>query len=208
MKKILILVLALVMVFCLCACGKSIDTVTLSTNNCEIVQDESFELSYSVVPEDADTEGLIWASADENVASVNESGVITGKAVGQTSVTISDGKKVFATCQVTVLEKPAYDQLNDKEREFVDAFLAHIDFFLKPESVEVTGIQFVPGDDIEDFWNVEIKGETALGTTTSDLYFLNKTYGFSESIFSNSTFTFSDSDYKLDLVNKAIAEKR
>ena len=219
MKRLLILsILSLGIILGLCSCGNNINSdtlstnsceiveVTLSTNSCEIVEDKTFKLSYAVIPENANVDGLIWTSVDENIATVDTDGTITALSVGQTSITVSDGKKVFATCSVTVLEKPAYERLNEDEKAFVDCIVSNIDYFVKPDSIEVTGIQFIPGDDIEDFWSVEIKGETTLGTSTSDLYFLNQTYGFSECPFPN--FIFSDTNYRLYLINKAIDEKR
>lgn len=78
--------------------------MTLSTNTCEIVQDETYKLSYVVFPENASTDELVWKSADESVATVEQDGTIYAKAVGQTTITVSDGTQVFSSCSVTVLE--------------------------------------------------------------------------------------------------------
>lgn len=205
MKKILVLILAIGIIATLCACN-NIDSVILSTNSCEIVRDETLTLAYSTVPENVNTDGLVWASADENVATVDANGMITAKSVGQTTITVSNGKKVFATCSVTVLEKPAYDLLNDKEREFVDAFITKIGAFKNPNSVQIMGIQFIPGDDIEDFWTIKVNAQNGFGGTSTSVYFFNKTHGFNE--VDSLYFTSSDPEYRLDLVNQAIAEKR
>ena len=65
MKRLLILsILSLGIILGLCYCGNNINSVTLSTNSCEIVEDKTFKLSYSVIPENANVDGLIWTSAD------------------------------------------------------------------------------------------------------------------------------------------------
>ena len=203
MEKVLIGILALVMVLGLVGCG-GINSVTLSTNTCEIVQDETYELSYAVIPENAKTDELIWSSADEKIATVDKTGKITAISVGQTSITVSNGKKVFATCSVVVLEKPAYERLSEEEKAFVDCFLSKISIFKNPDSVEVEGITFVPADDIDDFWVVKVRAQNGFGATSSAVYYLSTEMGFSEA----GLFTFHDANYRLDLINEAIADKR
>lgn len=205
MKKLFALILSLVIIFGLCSCGNNINSITLATNSCEIVQDKTFKLSYTVIPENASVDGLIWASADENIATIDTNGTITALSVGQTSITISDGKKVFATCSVTVLEKPAYERLNEDEKAFVDTFLSRINEFKNPDSVEITGVHFVPGNGIEDFWSIEVKAQNSFGAINTSVYFLQQNQGFTESPF---PFEWSDPTYRLDLINKAIDEKR
>ena len=58
------------------------------------------------VPENTAIEDPIWTSSDDEVASVRD-GVVTAKSVGVTTITISDKeKKVTASVQVIVNEKP------------------------------------------------------------------------------------------------------
>lgn len=205
MKKGILVVLALIMVLGLVGCG-GINGIILSTNTCEIVQDETLNLSYTVIPTDANTDKLIWISSDENVATIDKTGKITAVSVGQTSITVSNGKEVFATCSVTVLEKPAYDRLAENEKTFVDCFLSNVSAFKDPKSVEVEGITFIPDNegDFEDFWVVKVSAKNSFGGTVSAVYYLSHSHGFSEA----QTFTYHDGEYNLELINKAIAEKR
>lgn len=187
----------------LCACAPKINSITLSTNMCEIVQDETFQISYTVLPENANTDKLVWKSADESVATVENNGTIHAVAVGQTTVTVSDGTQAFASCSVTVLEKAAYLQLNEEEKTFVDAFLRHIYAFKNPSSVEIRDVFFVPAtDETTDFWSVEVNAQNGFGGYTNETYYLHEDTGFSKSILPSG----ASSGYDIDLINKAIKE--
>lgn len=76
--------------------------IVLSTNSCEIVEGETFQLSYTLFPANASDYGLDWKSADETVASVDESGRIKAIAPGQTTISISNTEGFIATCSTTV----------------------------------------------------------------------------------------------------------
>lgn len=203
MKKICGVVLLLVVFCSLCACAPKINSITLSTNTCEIVQDETLQISYTVLPENANTDKLVWKSADESVATVESNGTIHAVAVGQTTVTVSDGTQAFASCSVTVLEKAAYLQLNEEEKTFVDAFLRHIYAFKNPSSVEIRDVFFVPAtDETTDFWSVEVNAQNGFGGFTNETYYLHEDTGFSKSILPSG----ASSGYNIDLINKAIKE--
>lgn len=208
MKKVVAGVLTLIIILAITGCG-GVDSVILSTNTCEIVAGEEFQLSYSVIPEDADTSDLLWKSADENIATVENNGTILAHKEGQTSVFLTDGEKAFATCSVTVLRKAAYDLLNEDELAFVDVALKYINVFKNPDSVVVNDIGYVPDEDdpSKSFWVVEVSAQNGFGGTSSEIYVLDKVYGF----YSNEYITiipYGTEYYRMDLINEAIADKR
>lgn len=57
--------------------------IVLSAKATEVTEEETFKLEYTLFPEDASDVGLSWKSADEAVATVDASGVVTGIAPGQ-----------------------------------------------------------------------------------------------------------------------------
>ena len=61
----------------------------------------SHTIQAMVEPENASDQNLTWASSDENVATVDETGKITAKAVGNATITANAGN-VSATYEVTV----------------------------------------------------------------------------------------------------------
>lgn len=208
MKKAITIVLILVLILTCVACS-SVDSVILSTSSCEIVAGETFELSYSIIPENADTSKLIWKSADDSIATVEQNGIILAHKKGQTSVFLTDGKKTFATCSVTVLRKAAYDLLNDEERAFVDMALKNISVFKNPDSVSIVDLGYVPNDSnpSQSFWVVEVSAQNSFGGTNSEIYVLDNQYGFHENpyIFMVPADTIY---YRVDLINEAISDRR
>ena len=63
-------------------------------------------LSYSIVPENASNKAVTWKSSNESVATVNATGEVTAKAIGNAEITITtqDGGKT-ATCNVQVVNQ-------------------------------------------------------------------------------------------------------
>lgn len=99
--------------------------------------------------------------------------------VGNTSITVDNGEDVLATCSVTVVQKPAYERLDEKEKAFVDAFLWHIDDFKNPDSVKVLDVAFIEVDEdsaISDFWVVEVQAENGFGGVGSAVYYMGNSY--------------------------------
>ena len=80
---------------------------------------ETFDITATVVPDDATYKNITWTSSDPNVASitVNDDGTITvtGKKAGTATITATIGTgddAVTATCVVTVIQPATSIQLN------------------------------------------------------------------------------------------------
>ena len=86
--------------------GSNDDTVpvtglSLTTTSVSIVIGESFQLSATVTPDNATDKSVSWSSANPAIASVSDSGLVTGNAEGNTDITASSGG-ISATCKITV----------------------------------------------------------------------------------------------------------
>ena len=108
MKKYLMLVtLAFVSVLLLGCTEKEtqveVSSVSLNTATIEMVEGETFSLMATVLPKDAEYDGVTWASSNASVASVN-SGTVTAVKDGTATITASAGGK-SATCNVKVSAK-------------------------------------------------------------------------------------------------------
>ena len=77
-----------------------VSSVSLNTATIEMVEGETFSLVATVLPKDAEYDGVIWASSNASVARVN-SGTVTAIKEGITTITASAGGK-SATCSVKV----------------------------------------------------------------------------------------------------------
>lgn len=75
-------------------------SVSLNTATIEMVEGDTFSLIATVLPKDAEYDGVIWASSNASVASVN-SGTVTAIKKGTATITASAGGKT-AECAVTV----------------------------------------------------------------------------------------------------------
>lgn len=66
---------------------------------------ETVQLTATVGAEDATDKNIIWRSADESIATVNEFGLVTAMSVGDVTIAAiaADGSGVKAECQITVL---------------------------------------------------------------------------------------------------------
>ena len=147
-----------------------VTTIVLSTNSCELVQGKSLIL----FPENASYYGLVCKSANSAFASVSESGKVTAKRPGQTTISLSTPEGVVATCSIEVVMKPAYDRLSSAEKKFVDTLLKNINQFKNPSSVVVKKISETGG-----CWEVEIQAQNGFGGNGISGYTLYS-FGFVE----------------------------
>lgn len=73
---------------------------------------ETASLVATVTPEDAGTRVVTWASSDKAVAEVSDQGVVTAKAIGDATITVTTLEGGFEdVCQVTVLDTDTSDAL-------------------------------------------------------------------------------------------------
>ena len=77
---------------------------------------QTLPLSVTYAPENASIQAVAWSSANEKVATVNDSGVVTGVSKGQATIraTAADGSGRYATYQVTVRQQPTSIELKSK----------------------------------------------------------------------------------------------
>lgn len=82
--------------------AKGINTtkVTLDRTELSMVKGDTYALNETIVPYNT-TNVVTWTSSDTSVATVSDDGVITAKAGGTTTVTVTAGD-YWATCTVTV----------------------------------------------------------------------------------------------------------
>ncbi len=69
-----------------------VSSVSLNTATIEMVEGETFSLVATVLPKDAEYDGVTWASSNASVASVN-SGTVTALKEGTATITASAGGK-------------------------------------------------------------------------------------------------------------------
>ena len=112
---------------------KLVTSVTLNKNELTIEKSFTAQLAATVAPDDADDLGLIWTSDNEEVATVDENGLVTAVSVGEANITATavDGSGVTATCKVTVTPKLVTSVILDEseltiEKNFTEQLTATV----------------------------------------------------------------------------------
>jgi uncharacterized protein YjdB len=77
--------------------------VTLNATEAVVRMGETYQLTASVQPENADVKDVLYTSSKPSVATVNESGLVTAVSGGETIVTVTTVDGEFkANCKITV----------------------------------------------------------------------------------------------------------
>ncbi len=81
----------------------AVTSVTLDKTTCDLLIGETIQLSATVNPGYADNKAITWTSNAESVATVDANGLVTAKAEGTATITVTtaDGGKT-ATCTINV----------------------------------------------------------------------------------------------------------
>ena len=86
--------------------GIPVESVSLDVQQLELNIGETYTLQATVLPENATDKGIKWSSDDSEIATVDESGLVTAVSLGETVITVitDDGSKT-ASCMLTVSQK-------------------------------------------------------------------------------------------------------
>ena len=76
-------------------------TVSLSSTSLKLYDGDTYQLTATVKPKDATDKTVVWSSDMPSVATVDQSGLVTGISAGTATISASAGGKV-ANCTVTV----------------------------------------------------------------------------------------------------------
>lgn len=99
-------------------------SISLSPESWSGVEGESFQITATVMPEDATDKTLSWGSSDENIATVNASGLVSLIKQGSAVITASatDGSSVFAECNVVVSDGLGIADVSSDKSAYVRIF--------------------------------------------------------------------------------------
>tara|TARA_R110002126_G_scaffold291782_1_gene458014 strand:+ start:28733 stop:30589 length:1857 start_codon:yes stop_codon:yes gene_type:complete len=83
-----------------------VSSVSVSADDVMIVENGAEQLTATVLPADADNKNITWSSSDDNIATVDQNGVVTGVAEGTVKirVTSDENNAIFAEADVEIGE--------------------------------------------------------------------------------------------------------
>ena len=91
---------------CTVTVGHAVSNIQLSKSTATMGKGKKLQLSASVLPKDALTANVVWASSNEDIVKVDAKGNVSASKTGTTTVTCTaaDGSGVSSTCQITVVQ--------------------------------------------------------------------------------------------------------
>ena len=150
--------------------------VTLDKNYLFLRPSESYQLTATVLPENATNKKVTWKSNDESVATVDQNGNVTAKTQGNATITVTswDGNKE-SSCKVTVGSIPVQDVTLDKDRlELIEGEVAKLTATVLPENATNKNVTWTSSDEsvatVDQIGNVTAKtpGIAIITVTTDD----------------------------------------
>lgn len=145
--------------------GKKVTSIILSATEHTMYVGETTTLTATVTPDDATNKGIMWVSSDDNVATVDENGLVTGIGAGEATIhaIAKDGSGVEATCVVTIKAKVSGDADGDDKLTIADIVI------IAKKAVEID----TEGAKLE---NMDMDGDGKITSTdvTLAVYYLNQ----------------------------------
>ena len=157
-----------------------ITSITIDPNEKKIYIGETFQLNVIKVPQNA-TEGIQWKSNNDNIVSVSNTGLLTAKNIGTTTISAKgmDNSNVLTECIVTVerisiqTNEPYNVTYNGKEQKWVP-IVTDINGKILTENIDYTvsynTTNFIDAGDIE----VTVMGQNNYVGTISKKYTIEK----------------------------------
>ena len=114
--------------------------ITLDVTSCTLEIGKTTTIKANVLPSDASNKSVSWKSSNPSVATVNSDGLVTAVSAGVATITATttDGSKLSASCEVTVIEK-------------VNNFFKVEDLAVRPGSIFTLPVELENADAVTGF---------------------------------------------------------
>lgn len=170
--------------------------ISLAEYSLELETGDNYTLDYALEPNGA-SGTVVFTSSDYSVVNIID-GKLVAVSAGNATITATVGNNITTACNVLVKNRPALEQLSEKEKSFYNVMISIIKYFNVPSSVRVVRVKPL----LNEKYLALLSAQNKLGTTLSGTYSLS--YGSVEE--SSQTISSSDSDINIDLINQAIEE--
>lgn len=138
-------------------------TIPLNSSNITVEENKTYQLSYSVNPSNANNKEVFWTSENEQIATVDNTGLVYGKSEGNTIIkcTSVENKDAFGVCNVTVTkseewsfvenENYTYRIYNDKEKTVYITHIGNDNWWLTGD-FDIANLYYSDDGTIESVW--------------------------------------------------------
>ncbi len=155
-----------------------VTSVSLNFTNKSIVKGATFQLEAIVNPDNATNKNVTWSSSNDAIATVDENGLVKGKSVGETLITVTtkDGNHT-ANCKITVEEKEikvTSVSLNFTNKSIVKNSTFKLTATVKPDNATNKNVTWSSSNDAvatvdaDGLVTSKSVGETIITVTTED----------------------------------------
>ena len=146
--------------------------IFLNQESVSLKEDETTEIKYVLVPENASDYGITWKSVNIDIATVTENGKVTAVSPGTTTIICSSPQGIMATCELTVQEPSAIELLNEREAKLFD-YLVHrmLNSFYNASAVRIRNI-YGTDSAIDIAFTLDIQGTNKMGGTLFKQYMI------------------------------------
>ena len=102
--------------------GIKAETISMNYQDAELNIGETVQLEATVLPEDTTDKSLEWQSSNDEIATVDKSGLVTAIGMGSATITATCGE-ACAQCEITVLKENGVEDVTvDSERGIIGRY--------------------------------------------------------------------------------------
>lgn len=142
MKKIIPIFIILLIVLCIPSENYAIEVSRLTMDKESIVIDEgqSEQLNVTLFPKNGRNKKIIWESMDEEIASVDRTGKVTGNKKGVTIITATTSNRKMTRCRVQVIKREQVEitslKLSQNKLNIVKGQTANLSLSVEPQNAK------------------------------------------------------------------------
>lgn len=152
---------------CTVVVTEPVDGISLNYEEATIYTGEKLVIIPTITPIDADNKAVTYLSSDPSVATVDDSGIVTGVSGGSTIILVTTVERgLVASCKVTVYEFVTSVEIQDKQPYINKGVTRRHKVIVKPDTATNTGVAW--SSNRPDIVSVDDKGNiTANGYGTA-----------------------------------------
>jgi len=151
--------------------------IILNKNSLELYPGDTFTLTASVLPEDADNKEVTWSSENSEIASVDNAGLVSALKEGKTTITATskDDNRVFSSCTISVLKKDSEEVEDDSLVTFTTKKM-NAYHYSKTNQIQVDTyfrsdrLKQIPYISLKEYYKLLVNKDLVIETTSENVY--------------------------------------